>query len=436
MHQPGCGCLLLLRCAWFVALAAAEIGLYGGNFTDGTSAAPGLSIGADGVQAIQPLRGAQKQQIVLVGGNISWSDVHGLVVYDELSLEWGSYQGLKLSAGSSVYALASTVVDDKTVLFVGGSFVETLTVANGAQTDALESISNFLWHNGENWELDSFNRGFDGTVSALAINSNSTGQPADIYVGGEFEWTFDYTISARFVMRGVYTAVSSGAGFYYSWSSVAADDTEGTTLSLALCGSYLFAGGSFESGVKFVDLNKGNTTNWQVGGEGLAGTVRTLACAPQLTGSDIIHAGGTFTTTNGVLELEMKYLTMATTNLTNGTFWWHQVGKTASQSGRRSEAACASCTGTPLTEAVTSIAVSLVGSELPRYYTMYVASGQSVYKYIVTGTHPHALSPSTEDALDGNVSVVKFVSGASTHAMVSISAVLFSFVMALAPNAV
>ena len=56
---------------------------------------------------------------VLVGGNISWSDVHGLVVYDELSLEydarmselavvltmygrWGSYQGLKLSAGSSV----------------------------------------------------------------------------------------------------------------------------------------------------------------------------------------------------------------------------------------------------------------------------------------------------------------------------------------------
>ena len=59
-----------------------------------------------------------------------------------------------------------------------------------------------------------------------------------------------------------------------------------------------------------------------------------------------------------------------------------------------------------------------------------------MYKYIVTGTHPHALSPSKEDTLDGNVSVVKFVSGASTHAMVSISTVLFSLVMALAPNAV
>ena len=72
------------------------------------------------------------------------------------------------------------------------------TVANGAQADASESISNFMWHNGENWEIDSFNRGFDGIVSALAINSNSTGEPSDIYVGGEFEWTFDYTVRTRF----------------------------------------------------------------------------------------------------------------------------------------------------------------------------------------------------------------------------------------------
>ena len=31
-----------------------------------------------------------------------------------------------LTSCAQVYALASTVVDDKTVLFVGGSFVETL----------------------------------------------------------------------------------------------------------------------------------------------------------------------------------------------------------------------------------------------------------------------------------------------------------------------
>ena len=64
MHQPGGGYLFLLGCGWFVALAAAEVAVYGGNFTDGTSAAAGLSIGADGVQDIQTLRGAQKQQIV------------------------------------------------------------------------------------------------------------------------------------------------------------------------------------------------------------------------------------------------------------------------------------------------------------------------------------------------------------------------------------
>jgi 3-keto-L-gulonate-6-phosphate decarboxylase len=194
---------------------------------------------------------------------------------------------------SYVYALALNASGD--TLYAGGSFVtyQGVLASNIAKFDAnLEPV-------------DSFNgSGFNGSVSALALNSSGD----TLYAGGFFDTYRGVTNSARYIAK---LSTSNGAidTTFHPVSGTGGFSSSVMTLALNASGDTLYAGGYFttyrgvtNSARYIAKLSTGNgaidTTFHPVSGTGgFNSSVMTLALNAS---GDALYVGGGFTAYQGV----------------------------------------------------------------------------------------------------------------------------------------
>lgn len=166
----------------------------------------------------------------------------------------------------------AAVADGSGNVYIGGSFTAVGEV----------SAANIARWNGSAWSP--LSSGISGTVYALAISGTN------LYAGGEFAWTGDYTIQLG--------AIAKWDG--ESWSALDSGMSGGlptTVCALAVSGGDLYAGGAFTtaggSGANWIA--KWDGSSWSALGSGVVGTVYALA----VLGNNVYAGGGFMTAGTG-----------------------------------------------------------------------------------------------------------------------------------------
>ena len=187
-----------------------------------------------------------------------------------------------LGSGTTGAVFALTVSGDGRDVYAGGTF----TQAGGVSTNYIAkwSITTGTWSS-----LGSgTNNGTDGTVNALAVSGS------DLYAGGTFTQTGGVSTNNVAKWNGtVWSPLGSGTN----------NGTTGDVDALAVSGSDVYVGGFFDhaGGVSAnnVAMWNGTTSTWSALGSGTNNGTTGDVYALAVSGSDL-YAGGTFDHAGGV----------------------------------------------------------------------------------------------------------------------------------------
>jgi N-acetylneuraminic acid mutarotase len=146
-------------------------------------------------------------------------DLNAIAKFDTLTYTWSSLPNMGLSGGVEAMALIGSD------LYVGGSFIQT---ADGSLTD-LGRIARYSLTENKWYALPNGGLGLSGEVQTMAVVGD------DLYVGGRFENTGDYSIQLLNIAK-----FSAG-----TWSALPNNGLSGTVISLAVDGNDMYVGGVF-----------------------------------------------------------------------------------------------------------------------------------------------------------------------------------------------
>ena len=213
--------------------------------------------------------------------------------------KWNGSSWSALGMGMSGMVRALTVFDDGSgggpSLYAGGDF----TTAGDVTVDGIAKWDGLSWKplgTGTSlWGKEG------GTVYALSVFDDGSGDGPALYAGGIFDAAGGVTVNGIAKWNGVeWAALGTGTGYLEIFGLVYAitvfDDNSGG-------GPALYAGGEFTTagGVKANNIAKWDGSEWTALGTGIDGLVVSLAVFDDGSGGGpALYAGGAFTTAGGV----------------------------------------------------------------------------------------------------------------------------------------